>query len=91
MGEAERTKIEVEVLGKACEEDCPIHYGEEVDGSERQIDGWLLPIVELERVQNARNDIISAPYDYYSPSEDQTMTLKAPDLRQVSSVCHSIC
>lgn len=65
MGEAERNKAEKEILGEMSEVDCPIHYGENPDGTPVLLDGWLLPHVEAERLANARQQLLQ-PQDYYS-------------------------
>jgi hypothetical protein len=66
MGEAEREKLEIEVLGEICGVDCPIDYGQEVDGGRKEVDGWILPITEAKRVTDARSAIVLEPQDYYS-------------------------
>ncbi|KDQ25963.1 hypothetical protein PLEOSDRAFT_1045779, partial [Pleurotus ostreatus PC15] len=59
MGEAERLVIEGEALGPPCEKDCWIDCGSEV-----RVDGWILPLVEATRVQNARRDIANDQHPY---------------------------
>jgi midasin len=66
MSEAEREKLETEILGKICGVDCPIEYGHDIYGNSRSIDGWVLPALELKRVFDARNALISDVQDYYT-------------------------
>ncbi|KAF8967136.1 hypothetical protein BDZ97DRAFT_1903538 [Flammula alnicola] len=58
MGEEERCKIEREVLGEPCGVDCQLNYGQGVDGTEKDVDGWIMPVVELKRVQEERDRIV---------------------------------
>lgn len=61
MGEAEREVLERQVLQ---EEpfvlDCPLEYGRKLDGEKWVVDGWMLPVIERDRIQNWRNDTLNA-------------------------------
>jgi len=50
MGEEERCSLEWEILGEPCGIDCSLNYGQNVDASEKEVDGWLLPVLEIRRV-----------------------------------------
>lgn len=65
MGEAEREKWETATLGELYTVDCTLGYGDALDGSHLTIDGWLMPITELERVRSARNAIAIESQDFY--------------------------
>jgi midasin len=85
MCEAEKEKLETEVLGGRIEVDCHLEYGQEVDGSVKMIDGWVMPMLELKRVTDARNAMVSEPEDYYSAEEgDVTRPIHQSELRQVA-------
>ncbi|KAJ7066736.1 hypothetical protein C8F01DRAFT_1348011 [Mycena amicta] len=56
MGEAEREKLEHRVLGGFTE--CPLHYGFDRDGSRKEVDAWIMPLVEAQRVQDIRKEIL---------------------------------
>jgi len=71
MGEAEREKLETEVLGEICGVDCQLEYGQNVDGSRKEVDGWIMPVFELRRIKGARNGIVLEPHDYYTVQEDE--------------------
>ena len=60
MGEAEREDLEREVLGEPSGPDCPLEYGAKSNGDKWIVDGWLLPIIERERILKWRNDIPEA-------------------------------
>ncbi|KAI5834423.1 P-loop containing nucleoside triphosphate hydrolase protein, partial [Schizophyllum commune Tattone D] len=57
MGEAERERIEKQIFGEVGGPDCPLEYGVDEQGNTIITDGWLMPLRELQRVQNARNDM----------------------------------
>lgn len=66
MGEAERERMEREVIGSVDEIDCPIQYGEDESGNVVLLDGWLMPFTEVKRIGDARNDIAYDSQDFYS-------------------------
>ncbi|KAG8915793.1 hypothetical protein FRC01_003504, partial [Tulasnella sp. 417] len=62
--EEEKIKTSLELLGPPGEADIPIFYGETVvDGSiqPRQIDGWLLPLLEPLRISELRAKVQVSP------------------------------
>lgn len=82
MSEAQQEKLEKEVLGEICGVDCQIDYGEDVDGNVKVVDGWLLPVLEVQRITDARNALITVPQDYYSFQEgEHSPLLTSFDLR----------
>ncbi|PFH53375.1 hypothetical protein AMATHDRAFT_1433 [Amanita thiersii Skay4041] len=61
MGEAGREELEREVLGgKPFESECPLDYGRRLDGKSWVVDGWLLPVLEVERVREWRSEVLQA-------------------------------
>ena len=89
MGEAERETLEREVLqGEPFGPDCPLEYGKSLDGEKSIVDGWMLPVIERERVQKWRNDIPDAILreGYYTLEDgDVTERIDESCLRSVSS------
>jgi hypothetical protein len=84
MSEAEREKLETEVLGAIWEVDCQICCGEDLDGKTQEMDGWLLPALESKRVIDARNAILQDHQEhYFSEGSDESQTINMADLRQV--------
>lgn len=78
MGEAEREKIEREVLGEACGVDCEVAYGEE------KVDGWLLPVLESRRVKELRDRIARDECDFYAREEGEVVQhIQPEELRYV--------
>ncbi|PBK75109.1 midasin [Armillaria solidipes] len=71
MCEAEHEKLQQEILGEACEVDCPLEYGHNIDGSVVEVDGWIMPVLEVKRIRDARNHIVVSVNDYFS--EKQTI------------------
>jgi len=82
MGEKERCSMEREVLGELCGVDCPLNYGQNLDGSEKEVDGWILPVIEMRRVQEERDEVVTEPMDYFSAEDmyDENFSL-SKDLR----------
>ncbi|KAL1744525.1 hypothetical protein HDZ31DRAFT_82642 [Schizophyllum fasciatum] len=70
MAELERERIEKEIFGEVAGPDCPLEYGVDEQGGMTIVDGWLMPLHELRRVQDARNGMVIAPYDYFEGVED---------------------
>ena len=82
MCEEERCKLETEVLGESCGVDCQLDYGQNLDGTTKVIDGWIMPVVELKRVQQERDAIITKPIDYFSQDDQQQpLLMESSDLR----------
>lgn len=81
MGEAEREKMERKVLGEICGVDCQLDYGQSIDGSRKEVDGWIMPVIELERVRDMRQDMVSTKYDYFTMEEgNPSPPINASDL-----------
>lgn len=84
MGEEERLKVEREVLGELCGVDCELNYATSTDGTEKKVDGWILPAIETTRVRDERNDIVSTDMDYYGVDDGEAPTyINESDLRYV--------
>ncbi|KAJ3986826.1 midasin nuclear AAA ATPase [Lentinula detonsa] len=90
MGETERKKWEEATLGELYTLDCPLGYGDALDGSQVTIDGWLMPILELERVRSARNAIVTESQDFYSSDIGNAQPIKASELCPLVVNLHGI-
>ncbi|KAI0060319.1 hypothetical protein BV25DRAFT_1871299 [Artomyces pyxidatus] len=75
MGEAEREKLEKELVGSDSDIDCPVEFGEDADGQRRLVDGWLLPIIEAKRVHEARSTIASDQQNFFEGPEESRIEL----------------
>ena len=81
MCEEERCKLEEEILGELCGVDCQLDYGQNLDGTAKVVDGWIMPVVELKRVQEERDAIITNPIDYFSQDDQQPSCMELSDIR----------
>ncbi|CAA7261484.1 unnamed protein product [Cyclocybe aegerita] len=90
MGEVERNKMEQEVLGESCRVECQLNYGQDREGTEKMVDGWVLPVVELRRIQEQRNEIATNPIDYFSEETQQTSSLRLEDLCPFIANVHGV-
>ena len=90
MGEAEREKIECQVLGQICGVDCQLEYGQNIDGSLIEVDGWIMPVTELQRVRDMREDIVTTQHDYFAVEGDFSLPICSSDLWYTLSLLEMI-
>jgi len=101
MGEAEREKLEKDVLSMkeedVCSVDCWISDGGfgstdklnvgEIERSGKTLDGWVLPLLEVQRVRNMRETVCqeeSGFDEFYTMEEgDDVLEIKEEDLRYI--------
>ena len=84
MPESEREKLETELLGGLAEVDCVVNYGESADGIMQKIDGWLLPVEEVQRVADARNAMAYELHYFYDYAEsEEPLPIQSSELRYV--------
>jgi len=88
MAEVEREKLITHVLGEFCGVDCPINYGQNIDGTVIETDGWLVPTLEIKRIHDARDAILEGPDFYSLETGDVLQPLSESDLRSVT--CFSV-
>lgn len=82
MGEAERLKIERTIFGEPCGVDCPLKYSSNLDGTVRELDGWIMPVIEVNRVREKREEIATNKINFYSHEEmDGSLQIQNSDLR----------
>lgn len=80
MAEVERLKIEKEALGEVAEVNCPVVFGVNPDGSIHEVDGWVLPVLEQERIASGRS-ALSEPEMYYVDQMDSSEPIHPAELR----------
>ena len=81
MAEAERIKLERRVIGEPFTVDFSIPLGQNMDGTTNEVDGWMLPVVELRRVQEEREEIVTQLDDFYSHEANEVARIQDFDLR----------
>lgn len=84
MGEADREKLEREIVGSEELVDCPVLYEELLDGTTRNMDGWTLPIMEAKRIGEARIAIDSDAESFYG--DNANSPIQSSDLRYFVSI-----
>ena len=83
MCEAEREKLENTLIGSMAHADCALEFGQDVHGNTNFIDGWLLPVIETQRIHDSLNAIATDSRDF---SMGQDNCIRSSDLRYVSFV-----
>ncbi|KAH9179366.1 midasin [Lactarius sanguifluus] len=58
MSELEREKLENALVGSMATAECPLEFGADVCERVVTIDGWLLPVIEMQRIYDARSAIV---------------------------------
>ncbi|KZV73642.1 hypothetical protein PENSPDRAFT_268056 [Peniophora sp. CONT] len=69
MGEGERERMEMEVVGRIDEVDCPLYAGLEASEKEIIIDAWVVAATEARRVHAEREAIGADDTDFYGAQE----------------------
>jgi midasin len=88
MGEAERIKIERRIIGEPFMNDFSIISGQNLDGRTKKMDGWMLPVVELRRVREEREEIVTLVNDFYSQEQaNEVSNIQDSDLRLANPIC----
>ncbi|THH00190.1 hypothetical protein EW026_g2319 [Hermanssonia centrifuga] len=72
MMEAERVKMETEIIGAMGEVDFQVNHSETVDGTTQLVDGWVMPIIEATRVVDARNTLL-IEQNYYAYADGDSI------------------
>lgn len=87
MGESERITLERRILGEIGLADCNILVGQDQMGADVFADGWLLPMIEVKRIQDQRQSFCE-PQDYFqkphSYNTADAWILRVGDLKYVS-------
>ena len=64
MGELEREKLENTLVGSMAATECPLEFDVDDCGRVITIDGWLLPVIEMQRIYDARSAIAADTRDF---------------------------
>ena len=64
MCEAEREKLEDTLIGSMAHAECLLEFGQDHHGNANVIDGWLLPIIEKQRIHDSLHSIASDTRDF---------------------------
>lgn len=81
MSEAEREKLENTLIGSKAHIECPLEFGLDLHGHVNVIDGWLLPVIETQRIHDSRNAIATDTRHFFMGQGD--ISIKPFDLRYV--------
>jgi hypothetical protein len=82
MGEAERIKTEQRIIGELFMNDFSIIFGQNLDGTTKTVDGWILPVVESLRVREEREEMVTLVADFYSQEQaNEIANIQDSDLR----------
>lgn len=97
MGEAERERMERKVLGmkddEMCSVDCWVSAGgygkRDEEGREKLLDGWVLPMLEMQRVRRMREGICDIDLEeFYGLEEgEEGVCVEESDLRYDVAIC----
>ncbi|TFK40741.1 midasin nuclear AAA ATPase [Crucibulum laeve] len=91
MGEGEREKVEREILGEPCGVDCLLEYGHDTNGSILMVDGWIMPVIEVKRVNEEREAIVTTQHEYYDREEgDPAEFIRPSDLCPLTVNVHGV-
>ncbi|KAF9046525.1 hypothetical protein BJ165DRAFT_1527609 [Panaeolus papilionaceus] len=90
MGENERNLMEGEVLGNPCGVDCDTEYGSNMDGSPKFADGWILPVIELRRVEEERRETALPGRFYELDDQGEPYEIDISDLCTLTCNVHGV-
>ncbi|THH06083.1 hypothetical protein EW145_g4329 [Phellinidium pouzarii] len=75
MSDRKREEMERSILGESGLEDCSVNYGEDASGAAQKVDGWMLPVLEVHRIQEYRARILTSPdFVYLDEASDTALT-----------------
>lgn len=83
MMENERENLERTVVGDVSEADCPITYEDQPDGSVRMTDGWIMPVLEAQRVSREREALMGDQKYPTTEAHDLFQPIHPAELRYV--------
>ncbi|KAH9065293.1 midasin [Lactarius vividus] len=70
MSELEREKLENTLVGSMATAECPLEFGVDVCERVITVDGWLLPVIEMQRIYDARGAIAADTRDFSMGQSD---------------------
>ena len=83
MCEAEREKLENILIGSMAHTECLLEIGQDLHGNPNVVDGWLLPVIEKQRIHDLLDSIASDTRDFSMGQGDNY--IRPSDLRCVPS------
>jgi len=83
MCEAEREKLENTLISSMAHVECLLEYGQDLHGNANVIDGWILPVIEKQRIHDSSDSIASDTRDFSLGQGDNC--IRPSDLRCVPS------
>jgi midasin len=83
MSEAQREDLQMSILGPSGEENVVIEAGRSLDGSVQLLDGWLLPVLEVQRVREHRQAMLDE-HDFYRA--DDCLSVQRINLERLTFV-----
>ncbi|KAM5539433.1 hypothetical protein V8D89_006885 [Ganoderma adspersum] len=89
MMEGERVNVEKEVLGEVSDVDCSIAFGVNTDGTLPQVSGWVMPVLELERIARGREQLLE-PHDFYIHDKDSSEPIHPAELSPLIVNVHGV-
>ncbi|KAI0357543.1 midasin [Trametes cingulata] len=90
MMEGERVKLEQQLVGDVKEVDCPVHYSVNPDGSACVVDGWVLPVLEMERVSRERDASLETNDFYEFDENDSSEPIHPAELSPLIANIHGV-
>lgn len=87
MGEAERIKVERSIIGEPFMNDFSIIIEQDLDGMTKKVDGWMLPVIELRRVREEREELTLVEGFYFQEQANEVVaSIQDSDLRLTNQV-----
>ncbi|KAI9068715.1 midasin [Trametes sanguinea] len=90
MIEGDWVKLEKEIVGDVQEVDCPVKYAINLDGTVREVDGWVLPVLEMERISRARDALLDDEGFYVYEESDSSEPIHPAELSPLVANIHGI-
>ncbi|OSD02514.1 midasin [Trametes coccinea BRFM310] len=90
MLEGDRVTLEKEVVGDVEDVDCPVQYAINLDGTVREVDGWVLPVLEMERISRARDALLDDEGFYIYAESDSSEPIHPAELSPLVANIHGI-
>ncbi|KAH9891844.1 midasin [Cubamyces lactineus] len=90
MMESERVKLEQQIVGDVKEIECPTFFAYNLDGTVREVDGWVLPTLEMERVAQARDVLLDDEDIFGHDGFDSTEPIHPAELSPLVANIHGV-
>ncbi|KAI0647852.1 midasin [Trametes meyenii] len=90
MMEGERVRLEKESVGDVRDVDCPVLFAMNLDGTAREVDGWVLPALEEERIARARDALLEDQHYYVVDENDSCEPIHPAELSPLVVNVHDV-